>query len=94
MADVRAESTRCLLPVIDEEAASLILDHLVRAEVRSSEIISVVLEWLRKHHSDPGYTRLLRALYKHPAVWECLLATRRLDKRVIADFRDYAMHHD
>ena len=89
MADTREAFVQHVLPAMDEEARFQTLYRLVRADVRSAEIVSVLLAWLRDHHRQRGYTPLLGALHNHPAVWKCLLATGRVDRRVVTDFRNY-----
>ncbi len=89
IADARTEFAERVLPQMNGEAIFLTLYHLVRADVRSPEIISALLAWLREHYHERGYTPLLGALKNHPAVWQCLLATGRLDRRVVADFRAF-----
>jgi len=74
---------------MDGEAVFLTLCHLVCADVRIPEIIEQILIWLRENHRQRGYLPMLGALHKHPQVWECLLATKRMDKRVLADFQNY-----
>jgi hypothetical protein len=89
MADTREAFVQHVLPAVDEEARFQTLYRLVRADVRSAEIVSAILGWLRGHHRQLGYTPLLGALHNHQLVWECLLATGRLDRRVVTDFRNY-----
>jgi hypothetical protein len=89
MADTRADFARHVLPALDGEATFLTLLHLVSADISDSEIIPVVLNWLGKQYRERGYTAMLGALHKHPNVWNCLLATTRLDKRVLADFKNF-----
>jgi hypothetical protein len=89
IADMRVEFAKRVLPAMNGEAASLTLYHLVRADVRSPEIIAALLDWLREHYRERGYALLLGALNNHPTVWKCLMATGRLDRRVIADLRNF-----
>ncbi len=89
LTDMREAFVRQVWPVMDVETRGRTLGYLVRANVRSPEIVSVLLEWLRNHHRERGYTPLLGALKNHPQVWDRLLATGRLDQRVITDFKNY-----
>ena len=89
LANLRAEFVSRVLPAMDGDASFLTLYHLVLADVCSPEIISALLEWLQQQHGERGYTTLLGALHNYPVVWECLLATGRLDQRALTDFRNY-----
>jgi hypothetical protein len=77
-----------LLPKMDEEAAFVILSDLVCADVRSPETVWEVQEWLQPHSRKRGYTPLMGALRDHPVVWKHLMASGRLDRRILMDYRN------
>ena len=87
--DLRVAFASRVFPAMDDQAAFLTLRHLIRADVRSPEIINVLLDWLRKHYRERNYTSLLGALTNHELVWRCLFVTGRLDQRIITDFKNY-----
>jgi hypothetical protein len=87
--DARVEFVRRVLPTMDGEAAFLTLCQLVSADIRGLEIVQAILTWLQENYRQRGYIPMLGALHKHPKVWQSLLATTCLDKRVIADFQNY-----
>jgi hypothetical protein len=89
ISDLQMEFLNHAWPSLDDSTRSLILFYLVRADVLTGAVMSVLLEWLQKNHRRQGYTPLISALHNHPAVWKSLLATGRLDRRVIADFQNF-----